>query len=221
MGVGVGAKKSKMPNYADGKIYCLRHRADNDKIVYIGSTTALLCRRMAQHRNNVTRTPDTKLYKLLAECGIQNVHIELITAFPCDSIEELNAEEGRHIRLHNTVAEGGNERIAGRTQAQYNDEHRAENDAWKREHYERNRVEIDAYKKVWYEEHREEILEKKRGEYEQRRPELLAQKRADYERHKVERLAKKKEYNNQHRVEIAAYNKAYNERKKAERLANA
>ena len=209
-----------MPNYADGKIYCLRNRGDNDKIVYIGSTTALLCRRMAQHRNNVKRKSEMKLYKLLAECGIQNMHIELITAFPCNSIDELNAEEGRHIRLHNTVAEGGNERVAGRNSTQYNEEHRAENDAWKRAHYDRNRVEIDAYKKDWYEEHRDEILSKKRTEYEQRRPELLAQKKIDYERHKVERLAKKKQYNDLHRVEIAAYNKAYNERKKADHLAS-
>ena len=206
-----------MPNYGDGKIYCLRNQADEDKIVYIGSTTAPLSKRMSQHRNNVTRKSHVKLYKLLAECGIQNVHIELITVFPCNSIEELNAEEGRHIRLNKMVATGGNVHIAGRTKAEYANEHPEEMVAYKKKHYERNREKIDESKKEWYAEHRTEILEKKKVDYEQRRPELLASKKADYEKHKVERLAKKKAYNDLHRAEIAAYNKAYRERKNAER----
>ena len=37
--------------YKNGKIYCIRNTIDDD--IYVGSTTQLLCKRMAGHRNNM------------------------------------------------------------------------------------------------------------------------------------------------------------------------
>ena len=40
-----------MPNYQNGKIYCIRsHQTDN---IYIGSTTQKLCVRMAEHKRKI------------------------------------------------------------------------------------------------------------------------------------------------------------------------
>ena len=45
-------KKSKkeMPNYSNGKIYTIRYRND-DNLIYVGSTTQMLCRRFQKHKN--------------------------------------------------------------------------------------------------------------------------------------------------------------------------
>lgn len=99
-----------MPNYQNGKIYCIRsHQTDK---VYVGSTTVSLSRRMSNHR------ADYKLKKKggkirnktsfeLLELG--DAYIELVENFPCNSKEELEKREGFYIRKENCV----NKQIAG------------------------------------------------------------------------------------------------------------
>ena len=106
-----------MPNYANGKIYCIRNRADGDKIVYVGSTTRPLSERMANHRTSVkvARMQHLKLYTLMETTGVDNFHIELLTDFACQRREQLLQEEGRHIRIHDCIGPGCNVIMAGRT----------------------------------------------------------------------------------------------------------
>ena len=102
-----------MPDYSKGKVY--RILQDNDKTVYIGSTTQPLSARMAGHRKEIKRKPHLKLYTLMAAVGVDRFSIELVADFPCERLEQLHAEEGRHIRLNKTAEEGANKLIAGRT----------------------------------------------------------------------------------------------------------
>ena len=139
-----------MPDYANGKIYCIRNRADNDRIVYIGSTVRPLSERMSDHRKTIVRKPNIKFYKLMAEVGVEHFHIELITAFPCESIEQLVAEEGRHIRLNDTLTDGVNSKMAGRSPQQYRVE---------------NRDTLLEKKKQLYIDNRDAILEKSKVKY--------------------------------------------------------
>ena len=108
------------PNYANGKIYCIRNDADNDRIVYVGSTVRPLSERMTEHRGEARKQRNNmKIYAYLAEVGIEHFHIELLVDFPCERREQMLAEEGRHIRLHNV---GFNKTIAGRTMKEYDHE---------------------------------------------------------------------------------------------------
>lgn len=71
-----------MPDYQQGKIYKLK----NEELVYIGSTTTTLQRRLIQHRCDAKYINLSS--KLLFENG-ENVIIELVENFPCNSKKEL------------------------------------------------------------------------------------------------------------------------------------
>ena len=84
-----------MPNYQQGKIYCIRsHQTEQ---IYIGSTTQTLAQRMAKHKNITNGCRSEQILEY------QDAYIELIELFPCNSKEELNKKEGEHIRIKNCV----------------------------------------------------------------------------------------------------------------------
>ena len=141
-----------MIDYLNGKIYCIRRSNDSDKIVYVGSTVRPLSERMAQHRSAVKHHPTRKIYKLIAEVGVEHFYIELLNPFPCDNCEALLAEEGRLIRLHKTNVDGANGNVAGRS---------------REEHYKENRDRVLEYKKAYYETHKDQ----KKAYYERKKAE--------------------------------------------------
>ena len=82
-----------MPNYQNGKIYCIRSfKTDN---VYIGSTTQKLCERIGKHRTGY------KMWKK-GKCCFMNAYqilehgdeyIELVEEYPCKNKMELCKRE--------------------------------------------------------------------------------------------------------------------------------
>jgi len=220
-----------MPNYADGKIYCIRNRADNDKIVYVGSTTQTLANRMSKHRKAIATHPNMKLYKLFVEVGVEHFHVELITDFPCERKEQLTAEEGKYIRMHETTANGCNMRIEGRTTEQRREDNRdairervkqyriANHDkivAADKARHEANREEENARCKAYNAAHREENKANCREYYQKNREALLEQKRTYREENIDVFKAKDKAYFEAHRDERNAFSKAYYEANKVE-----
>ena len=80
-----------MPNYQQGKIYSIRSRS-RPELIYIGSTTQPLSKRMVGHR-----APSSKCSsKEIVDVG--DSYIELIENFPCADKYELCARENRHMR---------------------------------------------------------------------------------------------------------------------------
>ena len=148
-----------MPNYQDGKIYTIRCRNDNT-LIYVGSTTMTLPRRIAEHRFASVSNNSRKLYHSV-NGEWDNWYIELHSLYPCENKQELNKREGEIIREIGTL----NHQIAGRTQQE-----------WKKEFYENNRdkcLEVSRqyninnnearkeYKKKYREEHKAEISAKR------------------------------------------------------------
>ena len=103
-----------MPNYQNGKIYCLRsHQTDK---IYIGSTTLKLCTRMAKHRCNYRKSIDGTSSKDML-C-YDDCYIELLELYPCNSKIELRKKEGEYIRKMDCI----NKNIPCRTKKEwYND----------------------------------------------------------------------------------------------------
>ena len=101
-----------MPDYKNGKIYKLVN-TKNDKI-YVGSTCARLCDRMAGHRQDLEKGCESPVYQTMREIGSKHFHIALIEDFPCASKIELEAREyhimRRYIRkgreLLNSIIDG-------------------------------------------------------------------------------------------------------------------
>ena len=199
-----------MPDYALSKIYCIRNVADNDKIVYIGSTTQTLSNRMSGHRNDAPKR-QSMFYSLMTTVGVSNFHIELIKDFPCERKEQLLAEEGRFIRMHRDGAL--NERIAGRKWEEwyvdnrekrlegaktYYASHTEERKTYGQEYREKNQDKLTASKKAYNDANKEAIFASKKAY----RDANKAKAKAYREAHKEEIAAKAKEYMEAHKDEI-------------------
>ncbi len=163
-----------MPNYQDGKIYTIRCRTDN-ALIYVGSTTMTLPRRIAEHRFASVSNNSRKLYQSVNN-NWDNWYIELYEVFPCENKEQLNKREGEIIREIGTL----NCEIAGRTRKEWREEnpdkiklisqrchqnHREERLELARQYNINNNEARKEYKKKYREEHKEEISAKRIAYY--------------------------------------------------------
>jgi hypothetical protein len=152
----------RMPNYQQGKIYCIRsHQTDE---IYIGSTTQTLAERLTKHKNSIKCSYRTSQHIL----QYQDAYIELIELFPCNSKEELNKKEGEHIRLNNCV----NKRIAGRTGQEWREENKEHRTSQQKEYYETNKDQIKETQKHYREDNKEQ-LKKYQEQYQEKNKEQL------------------------------------------------
>lgn len=105
-----------MPDYQKGKIYKLWSPSKN--LVYYGSTTETISRRLSKHLtdlnryNNKTSTRYVNSFKIL-EC--EDYKIELVEEYPCNNRQQLCKKEGEYIKANECI----NYAIAGRTAEEY------------------------------------------------------------------------------------------------------
>ena len=115
-------KYINMNNYQEAKIYKVVNRLNSE--IYVGSSTVDLEQRMIKHRCEAKQRPYlSKFYTYMNELGIDNFEIELIEEFPCECQEELRRREGEIIQEIGTL----NQRVAGRTTAEYGKEYSKNN----------------------------------------------------------------------------------------------
>ena len=84
-------------NYQNGKIYKLVN--DINDMIYIGSTTQLLYRRLANHKDS-SKTRTSKIYTAMKEIGVAHFKIVLLEACACNSKAELEAREFEVTNAH-------------------------------------------------------------------------------------------------------------------------
>ena len=204
-----------MPDYTSGKIYCIRDRADSDKIVYVGSTTQSLSNRMSGHRAHMGRAP-MKLYQRMGQVGVEHFHIELLLDFPCDRRDQLLAEEGRHIRMLQPEC---NFKIEGRTKKEYREDNHTTLAAKQKVYVEANKEAVAAAKKKCYEARKEEISASGKVYREANKEAIAAQKKAYVEVNNDAVTAYQREYYEANKERIAARNKAYVEAHKEKTAA--
>ena len=119
-----------MSKYIQGKIYKLTS-SQTDK-VYIGSTIKSLNDRFSNHKYNYKRWLKSQMDKITSYDLLQyeDVKIELIKEFPCDTKKELEKEEGKLILENNCV----NKHVAGRTKKESNKIYRHKNKEYYKEY---------------------------------------------------------------------------------------
>ena len=122
-----------MVNYNKSKIYCIKSHQTN--LVYYGSTTQLLCTRMAKHKDQCKRyLAGTKNYITSYEIiKYEDAYIQLLENYPCDSREELNARERYYIENNDC----SNKYIPGRSKKEYRETHREQKQIVSQLYYER------------------------------------------------------------------------------------
>lgn len=160
-----------MPDYKNGKIYCIR--SPNTDKVYVGSTTQSLSQRFFKHKSAFKCCRKRTGSKHLFEAG--DAYIELIENYPCDNRTELNRREGKVMR---TTPNCCNSCIAGRTQKEYYNEHKEQilknNKKYKKKH----EAKFKEYKKKWDKDHPERVKAIKRKYYESKKEKVKARAKA-------------------------------------------
>jgi group I intron endonuclease len=188
-----------MPDYQKGKIYCLRNTVND--MVYVGSTTQLLCERMRLHRSdaNKEKKSNVKVYKAFKDLGVEKFYIELLEDCPCDRKEQLLKREGEYIRKFDSHKNGYNEQVAGRTIKEY---------------YENNKEIIKEKNKEYYENNKDIIIEKCKN-YREANKEIISEKSKNYrEKNKGILNEKSKEYREANKDIIKEKKKIYYEENK-------
>jgi group I intron endonuclease len=106
-----------MVNYKQGKIYIINNTIND--IAYIGSTAQFyLTGRMKDHRKEGSIGTKSTLHRAMKEIGVHNFQISLLLDFPCETKDQLCAEE---YRLTNLALSNGqllyNEQLNGKHSA--------------------------------------------------------------------------------------------------------
>jgi len=174
-----------MPNYQDGKIYTIRCRSDNE-LIYVGSTTQTLSRRMTTHRANSKITPNTKLYSKV-NGNWADWYIELYEECPCTNKEILLKREGAIIREIGIL----NKEIAGRTSKEY---------------YKDNTDKIALQNKLYCKNNTNKIGLRQKKRYEDNKENILSKQKIYREEHG---LVKIQEYQDFNKERIKEYQKEY------------
>lgn len=174
-----------MPNYQNGKIYCIRSHQIEE--VYVGSTTQPLSVRIGEHRRTYKGYINGKrtylsVFEMMkyADC-----YIELVEDFPCNSKEQLCGREGHFIREMNSV----NKKIEGRTKAEWRVDNREKILADQKEYNRKNKKKRSEY----YQENKDMIRHTKRKYVENNREHVAELRRAGYQRRKEKVLDRNKE----------------------------
>tara|TARA_R110000823_G_scaffold211827_1_gene342061 strand:+ start:182 stop:694 length:513 start_codon:yes stop_codon:yes gene_type:complete len=166
-----------MPDYNNGKIYMIYPTCEYEEgDIYYGSTIQPLSRRMSAHRcgNQI---------KLLADkYGLENLKIELVCEYKCETKEQLNKEEGKYIRENKCI----NKRIAGRTNKEYFEDNKDNILEQHKQRYEANKKIINEKQKQYNEANKQYILEYKKQRYEDNKDKLLEKQKQYYLKKKCE-----------------------------------
>jgi hypothetical protein len=107
-----------MPDYQKGKIYKLWSPSKN--LVYYGSTTQTISRRLSKHLQDFNRY-NNGCYHYVTSFKIlefEDYKIELVEDYPCNNRQQLCKKEGEHIKANECV----NKRIDGRTPKEYRED---------------------------------------------------------------------------------------------------
>lgn len=92
-------ERDKTNKYNEGKIYKLINKNTNE-LLYIGSTTLTLNLRMNAHRYDIKNEISGTCAKMNELHGYENIIIELIEDFNCETKKELYDREAYYIKLN-------------------------------------------------------------------------------------------------------------------------
>ncbi len=130
-----------MPDYQNAKIYKI-YSVSNEELVYYGSTTKSLTKRLANHIYDYNNNKNYNLSsKLIFDAG--DYKIELIENYPCVNKQQLVKKEGEYIKNNVCV----NKRIEGRTEIEWREINKENKKEYDKNYREKNKQHIIEYRK--------------------------------------------------------------------------
>jgi len=204
--------------YQHGKIYRL---VCEDSHFYIGSTVTSLEKRFGCHMYSIEKRLCGGKYKYLYTIPINEIYIELVERFPCETREQLRKRENDHIIRYkdhplclNTYHAYQDEYDKKRYHAAYYRNHRESIKKDQQQYYEENREKILAYHVRYSEENADQIKARRDAYKASHRKELAEKQRAYAKEHQEEVRIKQKEYRDSHKEKLQEYFKTYAENNK-------
>jgi len=192
-----------MPDYSKSKIYKIVCNITG--LIYIGSTSQPLCRRIQDHKYDYKDYLNKKSYsscltsfKILEN---NNYNIILVEDFPCERKEQLLARERFWIENTKCV----NKMVPTRTKKEWREDHKEEI----KQYRENNKEKIKQY----LEEHKEKIKEYQKEYHEKNKEEIKKGKSEYYFKNKEKIIKKQKEYKNEWRENNKEKIKEYNKQR--------
>lgn len=158
-----------MLNYKNSMIYQIWSPSNPD-LIYIGSTTQSLSRRMVNHRSEYRRYMNgtyhyVSSFQVLA-CG--DARIELIEEVECKDRKELHRIEGKYIRERDCV----NKFIAGRTMKEYCQDNKEKRNEHSRQYHKDNKEKRNEYHHQYRKDNKEKIKKTKQQYYQNNKEQL-------------------------------------------------
>jgi len=191
-----------MSNYENAKIYKL-YSLSEPSLVYYGSTTNSLSKRMTQHKHSFNE--NRKITSKLIFKNNDEV-IELVEEFPCNSKTELRIREGYYIQNNICV----NIRQAGRTSKEYY----IDNKEKLKDYYENNKDKKKENQKL-YREKNNEIIKERKKQYQNDNKEKIKGYGKKYREENNQIIReRKKQYYEKNKERIKEQMKQYRENKK-------
>jgi hypothetical protein len=157
--------------YENGCIYILKHKTDETKEYYVGSTKDFKQRcqfHKVRCNNQNDKKYNYKVYKYIRENGgWEHWKIVKLYDYPCKNKYKLEQEERRAIEaykstLNNAYKSTLNNFIPTRTSAEYRQEHREYYKEYARKYREDNKKEVNAKKRQYHENNKQEINAKRK-----------------------------------------------------------
>lgn len=168
--------------YSSGKIYKL---ICNDGHYYYGSTIVKLSQRFYGHKES-SKTMTSKVYTYINKIGWNNVKIELVESFPCETREELRKKENEYIISSIGDDLNLNTLKSYISESEYNE--RCKN------YYIANKEHILKRNETYYKTHEEQIKDKRHENYLKNREKVNSKNKAYQEIHKEEVKQQRKEF---------------------------
>lgn len=180
-----------------------------DNYYYIGSTINNPRFRLNNHKKDSIQFPDRLVYKHINEIGWDNVQLQVVETYPCDTKEELRLKEDEMIKCSlndeyclnyqraSVSAEERKENIAN-----YYLTHRDQILQQHKQYLEANKEKVDAYQSAYRKENAEDRREYSRQYAEDHPEHVKAKKKEYYESHKTEIIEKQKAYVEANREEV-------------------
>jgi hypothetical protein len=132
-------------DYKNSKIYKLYSPSKN--IVYIGSTTQPLCKRLSKHLTDYrayNKDNNKTYYYAFMVLDCNDYKIELLEEYPCNNKQQLEKKEGEYIKNNNCC----NKHIAGRTGKEYREDNKEELKALNKQYRINNKEQIKQYREA-------------------------------------------------------------------------
>ena len=93
------------------------YQTSKNNLLYIGFTIREIHDSFNEHKRDMLKYPNFKMYQAMREYGIQSLYILLIEEINVETMQELRKREGQYIKL---IPGGLNKKIiAGRDMKQY------------------------------------------------------------------------------------------------------